>query len=199
MVKADLASTLGSVEPATIFAPTNEAFDAVPQDTLNALLADTELLKNVLLYHVIPNVAIQSSQLKADQSVETANGAPLRVNVFPKYETVVTVNGIPVVKADVPAGSGSVVHVVEKVILPIKAGDNVAAVVSSDPQFSTLLAAVQAAGLADALATTGESFRARTHFTNIGKIQINILKINNGTFPRQIRCECVGCVIKSYV
>jgi len=154
VVKADLAGTLGSVEPATIFAPTNEAFDAVPQDTLNALLADTELLKNVLLYHVIPNVAIQSSELKADQSVETANGAPLRVNVFPKYETVVTVNGVPVVKADVPAGSGSVVHVVEKVILPIKAGDNVAAVVSSDPQFSTLLAAVQAAGLADALATT---------------------------------------------
>merc|ERR1711962_1358798 len=95
VVKADLASTLGSVEPATIFAPTNEAFDAVPQDTLNALLADTELLKNVLLYHVIPNVAIQSSELKADQSVETANGAPLRVNVFPKYETVVTVNGVP--------------------------------------------------------------------------------------------------------
>jgi len=154
VVKADLAGTLGSVEPATIFAPTNEAFDAVPQDTLNALLADTELLKNVLLYHVIPNVAIQSSQLKADQSVKTANGAPLRVNVFPKYETVVTVNGVPVVKADVPAGSGSVVHVVERVILPIKAGDNVAAVVSSDPQFSTLLAAVQAAGLADALATT---------------------------------------------
>merc|ERR1711994_372578 len=95
-----------------------------------------------------------------------------RVNVFPKYETVVTVNGVPVVKADVPAGSGSVVHVVEKVILPIKAGDNVAAVVSSDSQFSTLLAAVQAAGLADALATTGESFRARTHFTNIEKRQI---------------------------
>ena len=177
VVKADLAGTLGSVEPATIFAPTNEAFDAVPQDTLNALLADTELLKNVLLYHVIPNVAIQSSQLKADQSVETANGAPLRVNVFPKYETVVTVNGVPVVKADVPAGSGSVVHVVEKVILPIKAGDNVAAVVSSDPQFSTLLAAVQAAGLADALATTGESFRARTHFTNIEKRQIQQMAV----------------------
>merc|ERR1711972_1002473 len=72
----------------------------------------------------------------------------------PKYETVVTVNGVPVVKADVPAGSGSVVHVVEKVILPIKKSDNVAAVVSSDPQFSTLLAAVQAAGLANALSST---------------------------------------------
>ena len=53
------------------------------------------------------------------------------------------------------AGSGSVVHIVQKVIPTVKKSDNVAAVVSSDPQFSTLLAAVQAAGLANALSSTG--------------------------------------------
>jgi len=99
-------------------------------------------------------VAVFSSQLKADQSVGTAAGAPLRVNVFSKTETVVTVNGVRVIKPDVPAGSGSVVHVVEKVLPTIKSGDNVAAVVSGDPQFSTLLAAVKAAGLVNALAST---------------------------------------------
>merc|ERR1711973_631134 len=52
VVKADLAETLGSVEPATIFAPTNEAF---AQATLNALLNNKQLLKDTLLDHVIPN------------------------------------------------------------------------------------------------------------------------------------------------
>merc|ERR1711973_371432 len=154
VVDAGLADTLASVEPATIFAPTNEAFAALPQETLNALTSDPELLKSTLLYHVIPNAAISSNQLKPDQSVETAAGAPLRVNVYPSYGTTVTVNGVPVVTPDVPAGSGSVVHVVEKVIPTIKAGDNVAAVVSSNEKYSTLLAAVKAAGLVDALAST---------------------------------------------
>merc|ERR1712026_8567 len=154
VVKAGLADTLASVEPATIFAPTNKAFAEVPQATLDALLSDNELLKSVLLYHVIPNAAIFSNQLEADQSVGTAAGAPLRVNVFPSYGTTVTVNGVRVVKPDVSAGSGSVFHVVEKVLPTIKAGDNVAAVVSSNDQFSTLLAAVKAAGLVDALAST---------------------------------------------
>jgi len=154
VVDAGLADTLASVEPATIFAPTNEAFAAVPQETLDALASDTDLLKSVLLYHVVPNAAIYSSQLKADQSVGTAAGAPLRVNVFPAYGTTVTVNGVRVVKPDVPAGSGSVVHVVDKVLPTVEAGDNVAAVVSSNDQFSTLLAAVKAAGLVDALAST---------------------------------------------
>ena len=53
------------------------------------------------------------------------------------------------------AGSGSVVHIVQRVIPTVKKSDNIAAVVSSDPQFSTLLAAVQAAGLANALSSTG--------------------------------------------
>ena len=155
VVDAGLADTLSSVEPATIFAPTNEAFAALPKETLNALTSDPELLKSTLLYHVIPNVAISSDQLKPDQSVETATGAPLRVNVYPSYGTTVTVNGVPVVTPDVPAGSGSVVHVVEKVIPSVKAEDNIAAVVSSNEKFSTLLTAVKAAGLVDALASTG--------------------------------------------
>ena len=61
-------------------------------------------------------------------------------------------------RVDVKAGSGSVIHIVQRVIPTIKQSDNMAAVVSSDPQFSTLLAAVQAAGLANALSSTGLLF-----------------------------------------
>ena len=58
-------------------------------------------------------------------------------------------------RVDVKAGSGSVIHIVQRVIPTVKKSDNIATVVSSDPQFSTLLAAIQAAGLANALSSTG--------------------------------------------
>merc|ERR1712241_714680 len=154
VVDAGLAGTLGSVEPATIFAPTNEAFAKLPASTVNALKSNPELLKNTLLYHVIPNAAIPSSALKADNKVDTATGAPLRVNVYQKYKPIVTVNGVKVIKPDVPAGSGSIVHVVESVLPTLDKGDNIAAVLTKDGRFGTLLAAVTAADLAGAVSTT---------------------------------------------
>merc|ERR1711994_300914 len=155
VVDAGLADTLGSVEPATIFAPTNAAFAALPADVVAALTSDPELLKNTLLYHVIPNAAIPSSALKADNKVDTAAGAPLRVNVYMKHgRTTVTANGVRVIKPDVQAGSGSIVHVVEKVLPTVGAGDNIAAVLTADGRFGTLLAAVTAADLAGAVSTT---------------------------------------------
>merc|ERR1712115_622312 len=64
------------------------------------------------------------------------------------------VNGKQVLRTDIKAGSGSVIHTVNGVVPSVKESDNVAAIVSSDPQFSTLLAAVKAAGLANALSST---------------------------------------------
>merc|ERR1711973_916624 len=155
VVDAGLADTLGSVEPATIFAPTNAAFAALPSETVAALTSNPDLLKNTLLYHVIPNAAIPSSALKADNKVDTATGAPLRVNVYQKHgRTTVTANGVRVIKPDVQAGSGSIVHVVEKVLPTVEKGDNIAAVLTKDGRFGTLLAAVTAADLAGAVSTT---------------------------------------------
>merc|ERR1711964_6237 len=155
VVDAGLADTLGSVEPATIFAPTNAAFAALPADVVAKLTSDPELLKNTLLYHVIPNTAIPSSALQADNKVDTATGAPLRVNVYKKHgRTIVTANGVRVIKPDVQAGSGSVVHVVEKVLPTVGKDDNIAAVLTKDGGFGTLLAAVTAADLAGAVSTT---------------------------------------------
>merc|ERR1712079_874485 len=114
-----------------------------------------ELLKNTLLYHVIPNAAIPSSALKADNKVDTATGAPLRVNVYKKHgRTTVTANGVRVIMPDVQAGSGSIVHVVEKVLPTVGKDDNIAAVLTKDGRFNTLLAAVTAADLAGAVSTT---------------------------------------------
>jgi len=178
VVKAGLAETLGSVEPATIFAPTNDAFAALPADVVSALTSDPELLKNTLLYHVIPNAAIPSSALKADNKVDTATGAPLRVNVYKKYRPIVTVNGVKVIQPDVPAGSGSIVHVVESVLPTVAKGDNVAAVLTNDGRFSTLLAAVGAAGLAEAVSTTdGLTVFAPTDdaFAKVPKATLNFL------------------------
>merc|ERR1711878_151715 len=53
-VKAGLADTLTGDGPFTIFAPTNAAFAALPKEIVDAVSADTELLKSVLLYHVVP-------------------------------------------------------------------------------------------------------------------------------------------------
>merc|ERR1711994_705543 len=158
VVDAGLAETLGSVEPATIFAPTNEAFAALPSEVVVALTSNPDLLKNVLLYHVIPGSAIPSSALKADNKVETASGAPLRVNVYNKYHPVVTANGVRVIKPDVRVGRGSIVHVIDEVLPYLTVADNIPAVLTKDPRFSTLLAAVGAAGLGGALADEGSAF-----------------------------------------
>merc|ERR1711962_1559183 len=134
VVKAGLAETLLSVEPATIFAPTNQAFEKLLADpaVVKALEDDPDLLKNTLLYHVIPSLAVASGDLKADQSVQTAAGAPLRVNVYKSWYPLVTVNGVRVVRPDVMAGQGSIVHVVESVLPTVGAGDNIAAVSTTD-------------------------------------------------------------------
>jgi len=155
VVKADLAETLGSVEPATIFAPTNAAFAAVPQDVLNSLLNNKQLLKETLLNHVVPNAAVKFQDLKADNKVTSAGGNPLRITVSRSNGiTRSVINSVQILRTDIMAGSGSVVHTVNGVIPSVKESDNVAALVSKDPQFSTLLAAVQAAGLANALSST---------------------------------------------
>merc|ERR1711973_440689 len=155
VVEADLAETLGEVEPATIFAPTNAAFASVPKDVLNSLLNDKQLLKDTLLNHIIPNSAIKFQDLKEDNKVSAAGGNPLRITVGRKSGFSRTaVNGVQVLRTDIRAGAGSVIHTVNGVIPSVKESENVVSVVSSDPQFSTLLAAVKAAGLANALSST---------------------------------------------
>lgn len=74
--------------PLTLFAPTNEAFDNIPREVFNQLDADRDLLKNVLLGHVVPKTTIfyRDGNLRNDQVYESAalDGTLLRVNVYLK-------------------------------------------------------------------------------------------------------------------
>ena len=145
-VKAGLADTLTGEGPFTVFAPTNKAFAALPQAIVDAVSADTELLKSVLLYHVVPG-SIMSSQAANDLTLDTAQGTSLRINVYTNYgKPTITVNGKTVIKADVKASNG-VIHFIDGVML-IPKGDLVDTLVADD-RFSTLVAAVTAAGLVD--------------------------------------------------
>merc|ERR1712227_1107230 len=145
-VKAGLAETLTGDGPFTVFAPTNAAFAALPAGLVAAVTNDVELLKKVLLYHVVPGT-VTSDQASNDITLKTVEGTTLRVNVYSKprqYGSTITVNGKRVTKADVKATNG-VIHFIDGVML-IPAGDLVD-VLAADPRFSTLVTAVTAADL----------------------------------------------------
>merc|ERR1712060_827491 len=77
---ADLVDTLSGEGPFTVFAPTNSAFEKVPADALNSLLADKEALTAVLLRHVVPGAALQGKNIPpGDTKLETAGGEEITV------------------------------------------------------------------------------------------------------------------------
>ena len=92
VTQAGLVDTLNGPGPFTIFAPTNDAFAAVPAADLEAVLADNDLLTSVLTYHVVAGEAMSSADLIAAGSVETVNGGTLEIT---DVDGTLTVNGIP--------------------------------------------------------------------------------------------------------
>lgn len=111
--QAGLADELSGPGPLTVFAPTDEAFAAVPQETLDALAEDPELLQRVLLYHVVDG-EVTSDQVADGASAATLAGPEVDFTVD---ESGVKVNDGTVVSADVLASNG-VIHVVDTVLLP---------------------------------------------------------------------------------
>ncbi|XP_071517494.1 transforming growth factor-beta-induced protein ig-h3-like [Panulirus ornatus] len=153
VVKAGLADTVANGGPFTVFAPTNAAFANLDPALVDGLLADTEQLKSVLLYHVVPG-RVLSSDLSNDLVVNSAQGSPLRVNIYENHGyQKVTVNGVRVVQPDLEASNG-VAHVIDEVLLP-PAGGDIVDVLAGDSRFTTLVQAVQAAGLVDTLKSDG--------------------------------------------
>jgi uncharacterized surface protein with fasciclin (FAS1) repeats len=109
---AGLADTLRGPGPYTVFAPTDEAFKAVPAKTLEDLGKDKALLVSVLTYHVLPgNVPAAEVKNGAAKTVQGANVALSRSGTF------VTVEEAVVTQADVKASNG-VVHVIDRVLIP---------------------------------------------------------------------------------
>lgn len=110
---AGLEETLRSDGPFTVFAPTDEAFAAVPSETLTALGASPDALKNVLLYHVVSG-RVTAADAAGVNSATTAQGQDIAIG---HENGGVQVNGANVVQADVGASNG-VIHVIDAVILP---------------------------------------------------------------------------------
>lgn len=112
---AGLVETLKGDGPFTVFAPTNEAFAALPEGTLETLLKpeNKDQLVAILTYHVVSG-DVQSSSLKNGQKAKTVEGDDIEVSIKGKN---VMINDANVVAADVEASNG-VVHVIDKVILP---------------------------------------------------------------------------------
>lgn len=112
---AGLVETLQSDGPFTVFAPTNEAFAALPEGTLASLLKpeNKDQLVAILTYHVLGSKVL-STDLKNGQKAVTVNKAPVTVKLA---DGKAMINDATVVAADVMASNG-VVHVIDKVILP---------------------------------------------------------------------------------
>jgi uncharacterized surface protein with fasciclin (FAS1) repeats len=118
LVQAVTAAKLGetlSGGPFTVFAPTNEAFDALPKGVLTKLLqpANIKKLQQVLEYHVHSGEVV-SSDLKSGEQVTTLEGSKVNITIA---GSKVQVNKASVTKADVYAVNG-VVHVIDAVLLP---------------------------------------------------------------------------------
>jgi len=114
VAEAGLTDTLNGAGPYTVFAPTDDAFKAVPAKTLEALGKDKEMLRSVLTYHVIAG-NVPSSDVKVGPA-KTIQGASVGLS---KAGTFVTVDDAVVTTADVRASNG-VVHIVDRVLMPPK-------------------------------------------------------------------------------
>jgi len=110
--EAGLVETLKGEGPFTVFAPTDEAFAKIPEEELNALLADKEALTRVLTYHVVPG-KVMSSEVVTMDSAKTAEGGTIRI----ASAGGVTINDANVVQTDIETSNG-VIHVIDTVIMP---------------------------------------------------------------------------------
>lgn len=112
--EAELAEVLQGEGPFTVFAPTDEAFAALPEGTVEELLKpeNRDTLVKILSYHVVPG-SLTSDQLTSGE-VATVEGSPVTVTV---QDSAVTVNDASVIQPDIPASNG-VIHAIDRVILP---------------------------------------------------------------------------------
>lgn len=156
----------------TVFAPNDEAFAALGADTINALLADPDQLKDILLYHVLADQDVGSATAisLAGNSVAAANEDLLQLSLS---NGNLFINTSQVIAADVAATNGTI-HVINKVLLPPASGDTDETNTGSTPavpaaanivdtalaagSFNTLAAALEATGLVSVLADENASF-----------------------------------------
>ena len=158
---AGLAETLSGEGPYTVFAPTDDAFAALPEGTLESLLLpeNKQQLADILLYHVVPGKVMASDVAGLDgQMADTAlEGKQIGIKV--DMGNVYLNENTQVIITDIEASNG-VIHVIDSVLLPPseEAGMGTMDIVDTavaDGRFTTLVTAVQAAELVDTLKGEG--------------------------------------------
>ena len=157
-----LASTLANVDNTfTVFAPTDAAFDKLPEGTLENLT--TEQLTDILLYHVLSGKVMADGAISIAQSMENmaemANGSNASLSYL---DSTLFINGAKVSIADVMAENG-VIHAIDNVIIPPSTVDmptqNIVEVALADPDnFSTLVDALIAADLVTTLSNEDATY-----------------------------------------
>ena len=150
-----LSETLDGAGSFTVFAPTNAAFSALGDETLNALTTDPETLRNILRYHVVSNVIDSNAAIAAvGTTLETANGEPVAITAG-GTGVGVRVNLSNITAVDINADNG-VIHVIDRVMLPPKttdlSGNSLAIIARTNPELSTLVSVLQSAGLYNVIA-----------------------------------------------
>jgi uncharacterized surface protein with fasciclin (FAS1) repeats len=152
---AGLAETLSGEGEFTVFAPTDDAFAALPEGTVESLLEDPEgALKDILLYHVAEG-AVPAETVVTLESATTIQGEPVSIMVMDGE--VVLNDSAKVIITDIEASNG-IIHVIDAVILPpsiVAAAEaeemmdakSIAEIAVEDGRFTTLVAALEAAGV----------------------------------------------------
>jgi transforming growth factor-beta-induced protein len=173
---AGLAETLSSKGPFTVFAPTNAAFAKLPKGTVAELLKpeNKEKLASILTYHVV-GAKVMAKDVKAG-FVGTVNGDKLSLTT----KGGVKVDAANVVATDI-VGSNGVIHVIDSVIMP---GTNktIVGIAAGNEDFSTLVAAVTAAGLVETLSGDGP-------FTVFAPTNAAFAKLPKGTVETLLKPE----------
>jgi transforming growth factor-beta-induced protein len=153
---AGLVETLKGEGPFTVFAPTDDAFAKLPEGTVESLLLPENLqtLTDILLYHVVPGKVMAADVITLDgQMADTAlEGKQLAISI--KDGNVYLNDTVQVIITDIEASNG-VIHVIDAVLLPPAELSDIVDIAVADGRFTTLVAAVQAAGLVETLKGEG--------------------------------------------
>jgi transforming growth factor-beta-induced protein len=180
---AGLAETLSGDGPFTVFAPTDEAFAKLPAGTVEELLKpeNKQKLVDILTYHVVSGKVMAADVVNLTEA-ETVLGANVKIKVD---GDMVFINEAQVVLTDVAASNG-VIHVIDSVILP--PADIVDTAVANG-SFTTLAAALEAAGLVETLKGEGP-------FTVFAPTDEAFAKLPAGTVENLLKPENKDLLVK---
>jgi len=189
----------------TVFAPTDEAFAALGQDTIDALLADPDTLRDILLYHVIGGSAVDANTAisLAGTTISMANGDEAALSLD---EGQLRVNMANVIATDVFASNG-IIHVLDAVLLPPADPEptaplaNIAETAAAAGNFNTLIAALQATGLdtvvADESLTLTVFAPTDAAFAKLGEDTINALLADPDTLADILAYHAIDGAVDS--